>query len=73
MTYHEHYAVFKVKHWGKPDAQLHWALNDCYATQECRINERDSKDPYTIKLWAEIDVIRDLFLLRKKRTKRQQY
>jgi hypothetical protein len=69
MTYQEHYAVFKVKHWGKSDNQLDWALKDCYDTMENRLNERDSKDPYTIKLWAEVDVIRDLFLLRNKKKK----
>jgi hypothetical protein len=67
MTYQEHYAVFKVKHWGKPDNQLDWALRDCYATLSHHPEERDIKNPYIIKLWAEIDVIRDLFLLRTKK------
>jgi hypothetical protein len=66
MTYQEHYAVFKVKHWGKPDNQLDWALRDCYATLNVHPDERDIKHPYIVKLYAEIDVIRDLFMLRGK-------
>ena len=68
MTHQEHYAVFKVKHWGKPDAQLDWALGDCYAALNCH-KDKPVSDPYVVKLWAEIDVIRDLFLLRTKKAK----
>ena len=65
MTYQQHYAIFKVKHWGKPDNQLHWAINDCYNTLQ--VGGYTPQDEYGIKLWSEIDVIRDLFLLRDKR------
>jgi hypothetical protein len=68
MTHYEHYAVFKVKHWGKPDAQLDFALHDCYAALKCHA-DKPVTDPYVVKLWAEIDVIRDLFLLRNKPSK----
>ena len=67
MTYQEHYAVFMVKHSGKPDNQLDWALGDCYHALAAFGNS--TTDPYCAKLWAEIDVIRDLFLLRNKKKK----
>jgi hypothetical protein len=68
MTHQEHYDTFKRRHHGKPTVSLDFALHDCYAALKCHA-DKPVTDPYVVKLWAEIDAIRDLFLLRNKPSK----
>jgi hypothetical protein len=65
-TYQEHYERYKRMHHGKPSVQLDFALNDCHSALKAN-SHRDSKDPYVVKIWAEIDAIRDLYLTRNKK------
>ena len=58
MNYGKWHEVFtnKVKNYGEFDC--HCALTDCHDTLQVRTN-LGTDDPYYIKLWAEIDAIRE--------------
>jgi hypothetical protein len=68
MTYGQLHQVFakKVKHY-TPN-ELDFALQDCHDTLKIHRN-LSTDDPYYIKLWAEIDAIRDRKLELSKRCK----
>ena len=59
MTYQDHYEAFKRRHTGNPDGHLAYALNDCHEALKAN-RGREPTDPYLVKLWAEIDAIRDV-------------
>jgi len=58
MTYGEMHKVFenKVKHYDWFTCRR--ALIDCYDTLELR-RDLPTDDPYYVKLWAEIDALRE--------------
>ena len=68
MTYQEYYDIFKRRHQGKSIVELGFAMNDCHGTLKFH-NDKPPSDPYCVKLWAEIDACRDIFLSRNKPSK----
>lgn len=58
MTYGEHHATFTRKVAQYDTYTCRRAMIDCYDTLELR-KDMATDDPYYIKLWAEIDALRD--------------
>jgi hypothetical protein len=57
MTYQEHHAVFTRKAKGYPVNACRFALDDCHRT--LKLWGDDISPDYSVKLWAEIDAMRE--------------
>jgi hypothetical protein len=57
MNYNNHHAVFTRKVAGYSASTCRRALNDCHDT--LAVWGKDIAEDYAIKLWAEIDAIRE--------------
>lgn len=57
MNYTNHHAVFTNKFKGYSAEQCAYALQDCHATLEALGSEAGAD--YIVKVWAEIDALRE--------------
>jgi hypothetical protein len=60
MTHNQWYEIFKTKAAGYPVGACQFAIADCHRTLQMICPDNcEAESDYSVKLWAEIDAMRD--------------